>query len=67
MEYEIKAGPQGHYYIPKKIRETFGDELKILPDAKAGAFYPKNADLKQVILSLQIIIQDLKLRTDLQY
>jgi len=64
MEYEIKAGPQGHFYFPKKIRELWGTEIKILPNAKAGAVYPKDADLKQVIRNLEVIIADLKIRSE---
>ncbi len=62
MEYELKAGPQGHIYFPKKIREALGNELKLLPNAEAGAIYPKHADLNRVIQSLEVIIADLKLR-----
>ena len=62
VEYEIKAGPQGHFYFPKIIRESLGTTLKIVPNAVAGAIYPKDADLEHVIASLNIIIQDLKLR-----
>lgn len=64
MEYEIKAGPQGHFYLPKRIREALGTELKLVPIAKAGALYPKDADLRQVICSLKIIIEDLELRIE---
>ena len=62
MEYELKAGPQGHVHLPKKIREALGEELKLLPNAVAGAIYPKDADLNHVIQSLEVIIADLKLQ-----
>ena len=62
MEFKIKAGPQGHFYFPKIIRETLGTELKLVPNSKAGVIFPKDADLKEVILSLQVILQDLKIR-----
>jgi len=62
MEFKIKAGPQGHYYFPKIVRETLGTELKLVPNAKAGVIFPKDATLKEVILSLQVILQDLKIR-----
>lgn len=64
MEYDLKAGPQGHVYLPKKIREALGEELKLLPNAVAGAIYPKDADLDHVIRSLEVIIADLKLRAE---
>jgi len=62
MEFNLKTGPQGHVYLPKKIRDAFGNDLKFLPNSEAGAIYPKNADLNRVIQSLQLIIEDLKLR-----
>ena len=62
MEFKIKAGPQGHFYFPKVIRETLGTELKLVPNAKAGVIFPKDANLKEVILSLEVILQDLKIR-----
>jgi len=63
MEFELKTGPQGHIYLPKKIRQIFGEKIKLLPDANAAAIYPENANPQAVIDSLQIIISDLKLRT----
>ena len=62
MEFEIKAGPQGHYYFPKKIREAFGTKIILLPNAAAGAIYSKDTDLTSVIESLRVVIQDLELR-----
>jgi hypothetical protein len=64
MEYEIKTGPQGHIYLPKRIRQAFGDKLKFLPNAHAAVLYPENVDPETVIRSLHVIISDLKLRTD---
>ena len=64
MEYDLKAGPQGHIYFPKKIREYLGNELKLVLNSIAGVLYPKDANLQQVILSLQLTIQQLKLRVE---
>lgn len=61
-EFELKTGPQGHVYFPKKIREFFGDRMKLVPNAKAGVIFPKDANPKDVVASLEVIIQDLKLR-----
>lgn len=63
-EFELKTGPQGHIYLPKKIREVFGEKLKIMPNAHAAVLYPADADLQAVIASLQLIIRDLKLRLE---
>ena len=58
----MRAGPQGHFYFPKIIRELFGNDLVLLPNSKAGVIYPENTTPEQVISSLEIIIQELKLR-----
>lgn len=63
-EFELKTGPQGHIYLPKKIREVFGEKLKIMPNVNAAAIYPADVDLETVVASLQLIIQDLKLRLE---
>lgn len=62
MEFELKTGPQGHVYFPKRIRETFGERLRFLPNANAGVIYSENTDPETVIASLYVIISDLKLR-----
>jgi hypothetical protein len=62
MEYDLKTGPQGHIYLPKIIRKTFGSKMKFLPDNIAGAIYPENAKPEDVIASLEVIIQHLKLQ-----
>jgi len=63
-EFELKTGSQGHIYLPKRIRQIFGKKLRLLPDANAAAIYPVDADLRAVIASLQLIIQDLTLRLE---
>lgn len=50
--------------MPKKIREVFGAKLKMMPNAQAAAIYPADADLQAVIASLQLVIEDLKLRLE---
>jgi len=62
VEYELKVGPQGHIYLPKKIRDVFGNQMKFLPNATAAVIYPDNADLEDVVASLKIIISDMELR-----
>jgi hypothetical protein len=58
----LKIGPQGHVYLPKKIRRTFGDNLKFLPNANAAVIYPQGMDPETVIRSLQVIMTDLRMR-----
>lgn len=62
MEFDLKAGPQGHIYLPKILRKTFGERMKLMPDNIAGAIYPENATPEDVIASLETIILHLKLQ-----
>jgi hypothetical protein len=62
MEYELKTGPQGHIYLPKRLREEFGRDLKLVPDTHVAILYPADSDLGKVIASLRIIMADLNLR-----
>jgi hypothetical protein len=64
LEFKLKIGPQGHIYLPKRIRDAFGDNLTFLPNSVAAVVYPEHADLNDVVASLQIIISDLKLRSN---
>ncbi|MEM2342269.1 MAG: hypothetical protein QXX94_07555 [Candidatus Bathyarchaeia archaeon] len=50
-------------YIPKPLREAgFNTVIEIIPDTHAAAIYPAGADLREVVQSLEIILQDLKLQ-----
>ena len=62
MEFELKTGSQGHVYFPKLVRDTFGPKMRLLPDNVAGAIYPENANPSDVIASLEVIIQHLRLQ-----
>lgn len=64
MEFELKTGPQGHVYFPKRIRRVFGDKLKLLPNSDAAVIFSENTEPEAVIASLQVIISDLKLRVN---
>lgn len=61
MEYNLKTGPQGHVYFPKKIRECLGEEMVLIPNYCAGVIFPKDKNLKRVISSLEFIIAELKI------
>jgi len=62
MEFDLKAGPQGHFYFPKKLRKMLGDKITVLPNETAAAIYSEDADPEAVILSLQLIVEHLKLK-----
>jgi hypothetical protein len=64
MEFNLRTGPQGHVYLPKKVREELGEYLKLLPNMNVAILYPADADLGKVIASLRLIIADLNLRRE---
>ena len=66
MEYDLKTGVQGHVYLPKRVREVFGQKMKFLPNQNAAVLYPEDTDPEVVIASLRVIISDLKLRSKKQ-
>lgn len=63
MDFDLKTGPQGHVYLPKRIRQSFGDKLKAVPNTKALVIFSASTSPEAVIASLRVIISDLKLRT----
>jgi len=64
-EFELKIHEkEGIAYIPKKLREQYGLRPIILPNDTAAAMYPSDAKLTEVIRSLEVLIQHLKLRVD---
>jgi hypothetical protein len=62
MEFRLKTGPQGHVYLPKKVRQAFGTEILLFPDNDAGVIYSEKAETSDVIASLEVIIQHLRLQ-----
>jgi hypothetical protein len=63
VEFELKTGSQGHVYLPKKIRKILGRDFRLLPNANAAVVYAETTDPETVIRSLQVIIADLRART----
>jgi len=62
LDFDLKAGKQGHIYIPKRIRQIFGNNLKAVPNTNALVIFSENTSPEDVIASLRVIISDLKLR-----
>ena len=60
VEYEIKSGPQGHYYIPRVLRETWGVKWKIIPSRFAGVVFPSDALLDNVLGSLKVLVLEVE-------
>lgn len=63
-EFELKIQKEGLTYVPKKLREQYGLRPKILPNETAGVIYKSDAKPTDIIGSLQVLIQHLKLRKD---
>lgn len=66
VKYTIKSNPAGQYYFPKEIREALGKEVVVIPNAFAAAIFPKDAPLERVAKSLELILEDIKLRLEHQ-
>jgi hypothetical protein len=49
---------------PKKILETLGHSLTILPDMNAAVLYSTGADPEIVAKSVEVILQDLRIRIE---
>ncbi|MCK4481678.1 hypothetical protein KAU55_00515 [Candidatus Bathyarchaeota archaeon] len=63
MEIELKSGPQGHIYLPKRIRTNWGKNYKLTPNWKAGVIYPSDAKPEDVLKSLETLVLEFKHRT----
>jgi len=64
MDIKLKTGPQGHIYLPKQVRENWGEEYKLTPNWKAGVIYPSDANPKDVLKSLETLTTEFKHRTE---
>jgi len=63
MKIKLRSTKDGLFYLPKELREQWGIELELIPDAMGGVIYPKDADLEKVIECLEeVVLKDLKLR-----
>lgn len=53
-------------YFNKKIIDALGYDLIAQLNATSGVMYPKNADKKDVIRSVEIILEDLRHQVELE-
>jgi hypothetical protein len=61
LEYHIRVNPtQRLAYIPKRLLETLGSSLVLLPDAKAAILYPEDADIHLITRSVEILLRELR-------
>ena len=64
-KYRIKIHPKQRVaYIPVEVFEVLGSEAFAHPNTFTAVMYNKNTPLNKVIASLEITIQDLKLRAE---
>jgi len=62
-EFRLKIHKkEGIAYIPKKLRDQYGLRPVILPNDTAAAMYRQDANPTEIIRSLKVLIQHLKLR-----
>ena len=65
VEFRVNVNrTQRLVYIPKKILEALGHSLTIVPDMNAAVLYPTGEDPEIIAKSVEIILQDLKLRAE---
>ncbi len=61
--FRQKLDSSGKIYIRKVLREIgLDDEVEIAPNSKAAVIYSTNVPLSQVLDSLRVISEDLRLR-----
>jgi len=53
-------------YFNKKIIDALGYELAAQLNAQSGVIYPKDANKKDVIRSVEIILEDLRHQVELE-
>lgn len=65
VEFKINVNrSQRLVYIPKKVLEVLGHSLTIVPDMNAAVLYPTGQNLEIVAKSVEILLQDLRLRIE---
>jgi len=66
MKIELKANRQGQIYLPKILREQWGSEYILIPNAQGGYVYPKAAGAKGALKSLEVVQKELEHRVELE-
>jgi len=66
MKIELKANRQGQIYFPKLLRDQWGNEYILIPNAQGGYIYPKDVRAKDALRSLDVVREDLEHRAELE-
>lgn len=66
MELDTRLSKVGNLYVPKKVRNAFGKDIKIIPNASAAVLFSKQTRYEDVLASLEIISADIRHRITLR-
>lgn len=66
MKLKLKANVQGQIYIPKLIRDEWGIEFVLIPNANGGFLFPKGVKAKDALRSMDVVRKELEHRVLLE-
>lgn len=67
VEFNITVNRKQHTaYFNRKLIKTLGYELSVNLGVTGGAIYPKDADKREVIRSLKIVLENLEYQADVE-
>ncbi len=66
MKIDLKANQQGQIYLPKLLRDEWGNEYILIPNANGGYIYPKTVKAEDALKSLEVVKKDLEHRAELE-
>jgi hypothetical protein len=68
VEFDLSLPRSGQnvIWLPKVLVQALGRDLKLMPNSVAAVLYGADADLGDVVRSLEIIKQDLQLKASRQ-
>ena len=66
MKIKLKANKQGQIYLPKSLREQWGNVYVLIPNVVGGYIYIENAGAKGALKSLDVVKRELEHRAELE-
>jgi hypothetical protein len=66
LRIELKANVQGQIYLPKILRDEWGSEFFLIPNANGGCIFPKSVKAKEALKSLDVVRKELEHRAELE-
>ena len=64
VKFNINLNKQGYGSVPKELRDIWGRRLEIIPNNTAGILFKKGTDMKDILISLRILEQDIEHRVE---